>query len=283
MTSARLSAAGRSVSRVTTIAERRAAFRSLHEQGCFVLPNPWDRGSARYLAHLGFVALATTSSGAAWSQGRPDGSATRDEALDHLADIVGATGLPVNADFEDGYGATADEVAASVALAVRTGVAGLSVEDASAGALYDVTEAVERIAAAREAIDASGQDVLLVGRSEGFISGRPDLPETLDRLRAYAAAGADCLYAPGVSDPEQVAAVVAAVAPKPVNVLVGGPSPLGVAQWADLGVRRISVGGALAKAAWRGFEPAAVQLAAGGFAGFAGAPGTDLNALFSGS
>lgn len=265
------------------VAERRAAFRALHERGCFVLPNPWDRGSARFLEHLGFRALATTSSGAAWSRGRSDGSATRDETLDHLAEIVGATRLPVNADFEDGYGASADEVAASVALAVETGVAGLSVEDASGGALYDVAVAVERIAAAREAIDASGADVLLVGRSEGFISGRPDLPATLDRLRAYAAAGADCLYAPGVSDPEQVAAVVAAVAPKPVNVLVGGRSPLGVNAWAELGVRRISVGGALAKAAWRGFESAAAQLAAGSFDGFADAPGTDLNMLFSGS
>lgn len=268
---------------MTTIAERRAAFRALHEQGCFVLPNPWDRGSARYLQHLGFSALATTSSGAAWSHGRPDGSATRDETLDHLADIVGATRLPVNADFEDGYGATADEVAASVALAVQTGVAGLSVEDASGGRLYDVAVAVERIAAAREAIDASGEDVLLVGRSEGFISGRPDLPETLDRLRAYAAAGADCLYAPGVIDPAQVATVVAAVAPKPVNVLVGGPSSLSVVEWAEVGVRRISVGGALAKAAWRGFESAAARLAAGDFDGFPGAPGTDLNTLFSDS
>lgn len=265
---------------MTTIAERRAAFRALHEQGCFVLPNPWDRGSARFLEHLGFRALATTSSGAAWSRGRPDGSATRDEALDHLADIVAATSLPVNADFEDGYGATADEVAASVALAVSTGVGGLSVEDASGGELYDVAVAVERIAAAREAIDASGEDVLLVGRSEGFISGRPDLPETLERLRAYAAAGADCLYAPGVSDPDQLAAIVAAVAPKPVNVLVGGPSALTVHGYAGLGVRRISVGGALAEAAWRGFERAAVGLAAGGFDALASSPGTDLNALF---
>lgn len=263
-----------------SIAERRAAFRALHQQGCFVLPNPWDRGSARFLEHLGFAALATTSSGAAWSRGRPDGSATRDEALDHLADIVDATALPVNADFEDGYGATPDEVAASVALAVQTGVAGLSIEDASGGRPYDVAVAVERIAAAREAIDASGADVLLVGRSEGFISGRPDLPETIDRLRAYAAAGADCLYAPGVGDPEQIAAVVAAVAPKPVNVLVGGPSDLTVHGFAGLGVRRISVGGALAKAAWRGFERAAVGLAAGGFDALASSPGTDLNTLF---
>ena len=263
-----------------SIAERRAAFRALHQQGCFVLPNPWDRGSARFLEHLGFAALATTSSGAAWSRGRPDGSATRDEALDHLADIVGATALPVNADFEDGYGATPDDVAVSVALAVQTGVAGLSIEDASGAQPYDVAVAVERIAAAREAIDASGADVLLVGRSEGFISGRPDLPETLDRLRAYAAAGADCLYAPGIIDPEQVAALVAAVAPKPVNVLVGGPSDLTVHGFAGLGVRRISVGGALAKAAWRGFERAAVGLAAGGFDALPSSPGTDLDTLF---
>jgi len=266
---------------VSTIAQRRAAFRALHEQGCFVLPNPWDRGSARYLEHLGFAALATTSSGAAWSRGRRDGSATRDEALDHLADIVAATTLPVNADFENGYGATADAVAESVALAVQTGVAGLSVEDAVGGVLYDLDVAVDRLAAAREAIDASGHDVLLVGRAEGFITGRPDLGEVLDRLRAYAAAGAECLYAPGVSEPDAVAAIVAAVAPTPVNVLVGGPSRLSVADVAALGVRRISVGGALARAAWGGFERAAAGLVEGRFDGFDQAvSGTDLDALF---
>lgn len=267
---------------MTTIAERRAAFRALHESGCFLLPNPWDRGSARYLEHLGFAALATTSSGAAWSRGRADGSAARDEALDHLADIVAATRLPVNADFENGYGDSADQVAASVALAVETGVAGLSIEDAVGGVPYDLAVAVERLAAARDAIDASGHDVVLVGRAEGFIIGRPDLAEVTERLRAYAAAGADCLYAPGVSAPADIATVVAAVAPKPVNVLVGGPSPLTLAAAADLGVRRISVGGALARAAWGGFERAAAGLVEGRFDGFGdAAPGADLNALFA--
>ncbi|MCR1784056.1 isocitrate lyase/phosphoenolpyruvate mutase family protein [Nocardioides carbamazepini] len=266
---------------MTSIADRRAAFRALHERGCFLLPNPWDPGSARYLEHLGFAALATTSSGAAWSRGRPDGSATRDEALEHLADIVAATGLPVNADFENGYGDTADEVAASVALAVETGVAGLSVEDALGGEPYALDVAVERISAAREAIDASGHDVLLVGRAEGFIIGRPDLAEVVARLRAYAAAGADCLYAPGVGDPAAIRAIVEAVAPKPVNVLVGGPSPVTVADLAALGVRRISVGGALARSAWGGFERAAAGLVEGRFDGFDGsAAGADLNALF---
>lgn len=236
---------------MTSIADRRAAFRALHESGCFLLPNPWDRGSARYLEHRGFAAVATTSSGAAWSRGRSDGSATRDEALDHLVDIVAATSLPVNADFEDGYGATAAQVAESVTLAVETGVAGLSIEDAHDGVPYALDVATERLAAAREAIDAGGHDVLLVGRAEGFIIGRPDLAEVLDRLRAYAAAGADCLYAPGVSAPDDIAAVVAAVAPKPVNVLVGGASSHTLAQLADLGVRRVSVGGALARAAGR--------------------------------
>lgn len=267
---------------VTSIAERRTAFRALHERGCFVLPNPWDRGSARYLEHLGFAALATTSSGAAWSRGRPDGSATRDEVLDHLADIVAATSLPVNADLEDGYGASADQVAESVALAVGTGVAGLSIEDASDGVTLDLEVAVERLSAAREAIDASGHDVLLVGRADGFFNGSPDLADILTRLRAFAAAGADCLYAPGISDPAAIRAIVEAVAPKPVNVLVGGASQVTVADLAALGVRRISVGGALARAAWGGFETAATGLAQGRFDGFDRAvPGADLNALFA--
>ncbi|WP_418057932.1 isocitrate lyase/PEP mutase family protein [Pimelobacter simplex] len=266
---------------MTTTAEKRAAFRALHEQGCFVLPNPWDRGTARYLEHRGFAALATTSSGAAWSRGRPDGSATRDEALDHLADIVGATDLPVNADFEDGYGATADEVAASVALAVTTGVAGLSIEDGAGGMSYELGVAVERLSGAREAIDASGHDVLLVGRADGFFNGRPDLDDILTRLRAFSRAGADCLYAPGITAPDQVAAVVAAVAPRPVNLLIGGQSELTLARVADLGVRRVSVGGALARTAWGGVRSAVDRLAEGYFDGFAGAArGDELNALF---
>lgn len=273
---------------VPGIEERRAAFRRLHESGCFVLPNAWDAGSARYLAGLGFPAIASTSSGFAWSRGRADGAMTVDEVLTHLGDLVGATGLPVNADFEDGYGTTPDQVAANVVLAVATGVAGLSIEDSTGdpdAPLRDHGDAVERIRAAREAIDATGADVLLVGRSEGFIAGRPDLDETLRRLVAYADAGADCLYAPGISDRDHIRAVVDAVAPKPVNVLVGGPSDLTVADLAALGVRRISVGGALARAAWGGFARAARELADHGrFDGFEGAaPGAELNAFFGGT
>lgn len=273
---------------VPGIEERRAAFRRLHESGCFVLPNAWDAGSARYLAGLGFPAIASTSSGFAWSRGRADGAMTVDEVLTHLGDLVGATDLPVNADFEDGYGTTPDRVAANVVLAVATGVAGLSIEDSTGdpdAPLRDIGDAVERIRAAREAIDATGADVLLVGRSEGFIAGRPDLDETLRRLVAYADAGADCLYAPGISDRDHIRAVVDAVAPKPVNVLVGGPSDLTVADLAALGVRRISVGGALARAAWGGFARAARELADHGrFDGFEGAaPGAELNAFFGGT
>jgi 2-methylisocitrate lyase-like PEP mutase family enzyme len=271
----------------TSAGETRAAFRALHESGCFVLPNAWDRGSARHLAGLGFPAIASTSSGHAWSVGRPDGGVERDGVLAHLRDLVGATDLPVNADFENGHGTTPDQVAESVALAVGTGIAGLSIEDSTgdpARPLFELGDAVERLQAARAAIDASGSDVVLVGRSEGFISGRPDLEETLRRLTSYAEAGADCLYAPGIADTEQIAAVVAAVAPKPVNVLVGGPSDLTVADIAALGVRRISVGGALARAAWGGFDRAARALAErGDFSGFDGArSGGDLNALFRG-
>lgn len=273
---------------VPGIEERRAAFRRLHESGCFVLPNAWDAGSARYLAGLGFPAIASTSSGFAWSRGRADGAMTVDEVLTHLGDLVGATDLPVNADFEDGYGTTPDRVAANVVLAVATGVAGLSIEDSTGdpdAPLRDIGDAVERIRAAREAIDATGADVLLFGRSEGFIAGRPDLDETLRRLVAYADAGADCLYAPGISDRDHIRAVVDAVAPKPVNVLVGGPSDLTVADLAALGVRRISVGGALARAAWGGFARAARELADHGrFDGFEGAaPGAELNAFFGGT
>jgi len=268
-----------------TVAQRRAAFRALHSDGCFVLPNAWDRGSARYLATLGFHALASTSSGFAWSRGRADGQMRLEEVLDHLRDLVDATELPVNADFEDGYGATPDEVGAHVRLAVETGVAGLSIEDStrdSTEPLHPLEAAVDRLRAAREAIDATGEDVLLVGRSEGFIAGRPDLEETLRRLRAYAEAGADCLYAPGISTRDQIRAVVEALAPAPVNVLVGGPSELSVPEIAALGVRRISVGGALARAAWGGFERAARLLAGEGrFDGLAAAAdGRQLDELF---
>ena len=268
----------------TTLAARRRAFRDLHAAGCFVIPNPWDAGSARYLASLGFKALASTSSGFAWSQARADGAMPRDAVLAHLREIVAATELPVNADFESGYGATPHDVGQSVRLAVETGVAGLSIEDATgdpARPIHDLPEALARLRAAREAIDASGGDTLLVGRAENFLHGRPDLADTITRLRAYAEAGADCLYAPGLKTRADIAAVVAAVAPKPVNLLVGATSEFTLADIAALGVRRVSVGGALARSAWGGFMRAAQALAGqGAFDGFAGAAsGAELNAL----
>jgi 2-methylisocitrate lyase-like PEP mutase family enzyme len=269
-----------------SIADKRRQFRQLHQRGCFVIPNPWDVGSARWLQGLGFAALASTSSGFAWSQGHADNTVTREQALAHLRELVAATDVPVNADFESGFAADADGVAASVALAVDTGVAGLSIEDSTGDAaqpLFDLDVAVARIGAARRAIDAAGGEVLLVGRAECFLVGRPDLAETIRRLQAYAAAGADCLYAPGIRSAEQIAAVVAAVAPKPVNLLVGADSAMTVADYAALGVRRISVGGALARAAWAGFQRAAKLLADDGlFDGLAGAAsGQALNAFFS--
>jgi 2-methylisocitrate lyase-like PEP mutase family enzyme len=268
-----------------TTAEKRATFRALHAQGCFVIPNPWDAGSARYLQHLGFRALATTSSGHAWSNARADGAVARDLVLAHLRALVAATDLPVNADFEDGHGDTPEEVAKSVRLAIATGVAGLSIEDGTGDPTdpqYPLEVALARLRAARAAIDLAGGDTLLVGRAENFIVGRPDLGDTLTRLEAYAAAGADCLYAPGIRTREQIAAVVQAVAPKPVNVLVGGVSDLTMADIAALGVRRVSVGGGLARAAWGGFQRAARLLAAEGrFDGFDGAAtGAELNGLF---
>src|SRR3989440_3124623 len=207
-----------------SIADKRRTFRELHKAGCFVIPNPWDLGSARFLQSLGFKALATTSSGFAWSQGRPDGSVSREMALAHLHDIVAATDLPVNADFESGFARDAAGVAESVRLAVETGVAGLSIEDSTGDAakpLFELSAALERIRAARKAMDKAGGDTLLVGRAECFLVGRPDLEETTRRLNAYAQAGADCLYAPGIRTPDQIRAVVAAVAPKPVHLLVG--------------------------------------------------------------
>lgn len=267
-----------------TIAQKRADFRALHEQGCFVIPNPWDTGSARFLEGLGFKALATTSSGFAWSQGHADGAMSREHILAHLRELVEATDLPVNADFENGFAADAQGVAASVSLAIEMGVAGLSIEDSTGNAadpLFPVDVAVERLRAARKAIDASGADVLLVGRAENFFAGRPDLDDAIARLKAYANAGADCLYAPGIKTREQIAAVVAAVAPRPVNLLVGAPSELTMKDIAELGVRRVSVGGALARAAWGGFIRAARTLADGRFDGFAdAAPGAELNAFF---
>jgi 2-methylisocitrate lyase-like PEP mutase family enzyme len=240
------------------LTSRRAAFRRLHEAGCFVLPNPWDVGSARRLERMGFKALASTSAGYAWAMGREDGELSRDEVLSHLRVLCGATKLPVNADFEAGFADGPEGVAANVALAVGTGVAGLSIEDRMGRELYEVPVAVERIRAAREAIDRTGEDVLLVGRSEGFLVGRTELAATIDRLVAYAEAGADCLYAPGIRKASDVAAVVAAVAPKPVNVLL--MPGMRVAELAGMGVRRVSVGSALAAATWAGFGRAAQQL-----------------------
>ncbi len=267
-----------------TIAEKRADFRALHQQGCFVIPNPWDTGSARYLEGLGFKALATTSSGFAWSQGQADGAMSREHILAHLRELVEATDLPVNADFENGFAADAQGVAESVSLAIEMGVAGLSIEDSTGNAddpLFPLDMAVERLRAARKAIDASGADVLLVGRAENFFAGRPDLDDAVARIKAYANAGADCLYAPGIKTREQIAAVVAAAGGKPVNLLVGAPSELTLKDIAELGVRRVSVGGGLARAAWGGFIRAARMLADGRFDGFAdAAPGAELNAFF---
>jgi len=265
-------------------ADKRARFRQLHASGCFVIPNPWDVGSARWLQGLGFAALASTSSGFAWSQGAADNRISRQQALDHLQTLVAATDVPVNADFENGFGADPAAVADSVRLAVATGVAGLSIEDSTGDAaapLFPLEVAVARLRAARAAIDTTGGDVQLVGRAECFLVGQPDLAATITRLQAYAAAGADVLYAPGIHTPDQIRAVVAAVAPKPVNLLVGSASPLTVADIAALGVRRISVGGALARSAWAGFQRAAQSLADGRFDGFAGAAaGAGLNGFF---
>ena len=260
----------------------RAVFRSLHEAGCFVIPNPWDRGSARYLESLGFKALATTSSGFAWSTGRSDNHITLDDALRHFQDLTAWVDVPLNADFEHGFAADPVGVAANVRRAVATGIAGVSIEDSTgdvADPLFEFGLAVERIHAASEAVKDSG--VLLVARSEGFIAGRPDLDETVRRLAAFAAAGADCLYAPGIKTREQISAVVRAVAPKPVNVLMSSDH-LTVAELSALGVRRISVGGALARAAWQGFMSAAREIAERGtFHGLAtAAPHAEVEGLF---
>jgi methylisocitrate lyase len=259
-------------------------FRRLHQSGCFVMPNPWDVGSARVLAGLGFPALATTSSGFAWSVGRRDNGVTMQEALGHMRAIAGGVELPVNADFEGGFAVEPEGVAANVTAATATGVAGLSIEDStgdSSHPLFDFGLAVERVHAARQAIDRSKTGIVLTGRSEGFIVGRPDLEETIRRLIAYAEAGADCLYAPGIRRADEIVAVVEAVAPKPVNVLVGSDFT-SVAELTDAGVRRISVGGALARAAWTGFLGAAHEIAEQGtFKGLARAvPFNEINESF---
>ena len=260
-------------------------FRSLHQSGCFVIPNPWDRGSAIFLESLGFKALASTSAGFAWSKGVPDNKVTVEQKLVHLEEIAAAVSVPINADFEGGFAVEPDGVAQNVGRAARTGIAGLSIEDSTgdkANPLFDAALAVERIKAARAAIDRSGTGVLLTGRSEGFFVGRPDLAETIRRLEAYAAAGADVLYAPGIRKKEDIAAVVKAVAPKPVNLLVGG-GWITFDEAAALGVRRISIGGALARTAWLTVARVAKQIAEqGSFAELSptGAPALNLNELF---
>lgn len=268
----------------TDTSAKRTEFRRLHQAGCFVIPNPWDVGTARYLQHLGFKALASTSSGMAWALGRADNAVSVDDVLTHLANLATAADLPLNADFEGGYADDPEGVATNVRRAVETGIAGLSIEDSTGKRdqpLYDMKLAVERIRAARAAIDETGSGVLLTGRAECFLVGRPDLKETIARLIAYAEAGADCLYAPGIRTPEDIGAIVKAVAPKPVNVLIGGPG-LTVAQLGDLGVRRVSVGGALARAAWGEFIRAAKEIAeTGSFAAFGRAtPFPEINGFF---
>jgi len=243
---------------MASVAERRAAFRALHQSGIFVLPNPWDAGGARRLAKLGFPALASTSWGAAAAMGLSDYQLTRDMVLAHLAMLVEATDLPVNADFEAGFADAPDEAAANAVMAAATGVAGLSIEDRTGGDLYPFDLAVERIRRVRAALDP---DVMLIARTEAYLVGRPDLDETIRRMTAFAEAGADCLYAPGMSDLGEIARLVRAVAPKPVNVLLWGDA-FSVADLAAIGVRRASTGGALAKAAWDGFDAAAAALAA---------------------
>jgi 2-methylisocitrate lyase-like PEP mutase family enzyme len=286
--SASASASATATATATAIAERRARFRELHAAGCFVLPNAWDVGSARYLRSLGFAALASTSAGFAFSRGRPDGGVSVDEVLGHLADLVAATDLPVNADFEDGHARDLAQLAENVRRCIGTGVAGFSIEDATgdrAQPLYPIDEAVERVRTARRVIDESNADVVLVARAECFLVGHSNpLNESLRRLTVYAEAGADCLYAPGLRTLDQIDAVVQAVAPKPVNVLVGAAVPFKVDDLAALGVRRVSVGGALSRAAWTGFMHAARELAAGHFGGFDGLVSHgELNKLFEGA
>jgi 2-methylisocitrate lyase-like PEP mutase family enzyme len=267
-----------------TPVEKRANFRKMHESGCFILPNPYDVGSARALAHLGFKALASTSAGFAWTIGKADNRVTVDEVCDHLTALCAAVDLPVNADFEGGFAIEPEKVGANVARAVKTGVAGLSIEDSTGDAakpLFEQRLAVERIKAARRAIDADHSGVLLTGRCEGFLWDVTDLNLVIERLQAYAEAGADCLYAPGIKTREQISAVVKAVHPKPVNLLIGA-SGLSLKQAEDLGVRRISVGGSLARSAWGGFMKAAREMAEQGtFTELAsGYPGDDLNKMF---
>ena len=262
--------------------DRIAAFHRLHSSGCFVIPNPWDVGSARVLEQMGFKALATTSARLVWTLGRADNQVTLDQVLEHLRVVVDAVKVPVNADFQGGFAVDPKQVGANVNLAADTGIAGLSIEDSSGDAaepLFGFDLAVERVAAARRAIDDSGTGIVLTGRSEGFVCGRPDIDETIRRLRAYAEAGADCLYAPRIETVEHVAAIVSAVSPKPVNLLINAPFTT-LAEAARLGVRRISVGGTLARTAWSGFLQAAREIAdEGTFSRFERLP--NVEALFS--
>ncbi|HXT07516.1 MAG TPA: isocitrate lyase/phosphoenolpyruvate mutase family protein [Roseiarcus sp.] len=263
-----------------TAAEKRAAFRELHRAGCFVLPNPWDVGSARLFERHGFQALASTSSGYAWTTGRPDFGVSRADVLAHLAALCAAVDLPINADYESGFAADAEGVAESVRLAIEAGVAGLSIEDRGPDGLYDKATALERLAAARRAIKAAGGDTLLVARAEILLSDPTQVSAAIDKLVAFAPL-ADCLYAPGVRKPDDIRAMVAAVAPKPLNVLAMDPS-VPVQAYADLGVRRISVGGGLARVGWGAVAAAADQIRQGSFAGLAsGLPNKELNAIFA--
>lgn len=263
---------------MSTQDERVEEFRRLHSSGCFVMPNPWDAGSARALEAMGFKALATTSAGLAWTLGRADGHVTLDQALEHLRLVASAVKVPVNADFEGAYATDPQDVHAHIKRAATTGIAGLSIEDSTGDSeqpLHEFELAVARVRAAREAIDESGTGVVLTGRSEGFVCGLPDIDETIRRLSAYADAGAECLYAPRIDKVEHIAAIVAAVSPKPVNLLINAPF-ITVAEAAALGVRRVSVGGTLARTAWGGFLEAAHEMAdSGTFSRFEKLPNVD--------
>jgi 2-methylisocitrate lyase-like PEP mutase family enzyme len=268
-----------------TTADKRATFRKLHDKGCFIIPNPFDVGSAIALERLGFKALASTSAGFAWTIGKADSRVTLDEVCDHLSALCAAVDVPVNADFEGGYAVEPEDVAANVARAVKTGVAGLSIEDSTGNKerpLFERNLAVERIKAARKAIDADNSGVMLTARCEGFLVGVANMGVVLDRLQAFSEAGADCLYAPGIKTPDEIAAVVKLAHPKPVNLLIGA-SGLSLKQAEDLGVRRISVGGSLARTAWAGFMKTAKEMAEkGSFGELAnGYPGGELNKMFS--
>lgn len=270
-----------------TVSDKRATFRKLHESGCFVIPNPWDVGSALYLQHLGFKALASTSAGFAFSRGHADNEVPRDAVLAHLADLVAATDVPINADFEGGFATEPSGVAENVRLGAETGVAGISIEDSTGLAdapLYPIELATQRIRAARQALDTHAPEVMLIGRAECFLVGRRDIDETVTRLRAYADAGADCLFAPGITTREEIAAVVSAVAPKPVSVVMFKPLGMTVEDLGAMGVRRVSVGGGLARAAWGEFDRAAREiLEHGTVESFnRGLPTPTLNGLFRG-